>query len=187
MIKTAIIAIVASIIAGIVIIATAALYFYPAISGILGASDEDDNQEGFVGSGAMLSDNRSISSYRQVNVTVNGVELLADIAATDEQRTKGLSVKDALAENQAMLFVFDIAQEHSFWMKDMKFPIDIIWLDSNKTVVHIEHNLPPCSFDSFCPTYKPDTNALYVLETAAGFAQKHEIVKGTVVEFQLAA
>jgi uncharacterized membrane protein (UPF0127 family) len=185
-IKTAIIAIVASITAGIGIIATAALYFYPAISGILGASDEDNNQQEFVGSRAIPTDGIS-SGYRQVNVTVNGVELVADIAATNEQRTKGLSVKDALAENEAMLFVFDIAQEHSFWMKDMKFPIDIIWLDSNKTVVRIENSLQPCSFDSFCPTYRPDNDALYVLETAAGFAQKHAIAKGTRIEFELTA
>jgi uncharacterized protein len=181
--KTTIIAIVASIAAGIGIIATTAFYFYPAISSILGASEEDDNnqQEPIMGQATPTS------SYRQVNVTVNGIELVADVAETNEQRTKGLSVKDSLAENEAMLFVFDTAQEYSFWMKNMKFPIDIIWLDSNKTVVHIEHNLQPCSFDAFCPTYKPDNNALYVLETAAGFAERHGIVKGTTVQFHLTA
>jgi uncharacterized protein len=88
-----------------------------------------------------------------------------------------------------MLFVFDTAREHSFWMKNMKFPIDIIWLNSDKTVVHIEHNLQPCSFDTFCTTYKPDNNnnSLYVLETVAGFAEKHDIIEGTIVEFQLTA
>jgi uncharacterized membrane protein (UPF0127 family) len=183
--KTTVIAIVASIAAGIGIIATTAFYFYPAISSILGASQEEDNneQEPIMGQATPTT---TTSSYRHVNVTVNGIELIADIAETNEQRTKGLSVKDSLAENEAMLFVFDTAQEHSFWMKNMKFPIDIIWLDSDKTVVHIEHNLQPCSFDAFCPTYKPNNNsALYVLETAAGFAEKHGIVEGARVEFQL--
>jgi uncharacterized membrane protein (UPF0127 family) len=182
---TTIIAIVVSLAAAIGIIASTALYFYPAIiSSILGASEDNNQQEANMGE--VTPTNSSSNSYRQVNVTVNGIELVADVAATNEQRTKGLSVKDALAENEAMLFVFDTAQEHSFWMKNMKFPIDIIWLDSDKTVIHIEHNLQPCSFAAFCPTYKPDdNNALYVLETVAGFAQKHDVVEGPRVEFQL--
>jgi uncharacterized membrane protein (UPF0127 family) len=118
---------------------------------------------------------------------MNGLVLVADIAATDEQRTKGLSVKDRLGENEAMLFVFDNEAEHSFWMKNMKFPIDIIWLDSDKTIVHIEHNLQPCSFELLCPTYKPNVESLYVLETVGGFAEKYDIVKGTMVEFDLTA
>jgi uncharacterized membrane protein (UPF0127 family) len=182
--KTTILAIVVSIAAGIAIIATAVLYFYPTINTILGASQGHNTQQELMGSGAMPATN---SSYRQVKVTLNGIDLVADVAATNEQRTKGLSGKDALPENESMLFVFDSAQEHSFWMKDMRFPIDIIWLDSNMTVVHIEHNLPPCSFGSFCQTYKPNNDALYVLETVAGFADKHQIVKGTRVEFHLTA
>jgi uncharacterized protein len=179
---TTIIAIVASIVAAIGIVASTALYFYPALSSILGTSEDNNQQE--VGEATPTNS----STYRQVNVTVNGFELVADVAATNEQMTKGLSVRDALADNEAMLFVFDTAQEHSFWMKNMKFPIDIIWLDSDKTVVHIEHNLQPCSFDAFCPTYKPgNNNALYVLETVAGFAEKHDIVEGTKVEFHLTA
>ena len=181
--KPTILAIVVSIAAGIAIIATAVLYFYPTISTILGASEGHNTQQELVESGAMPA----TSSYRQVKVTLNGIDLVADVAATNEQRTKGLSGKDALAENESMLFVFDSAQEHSFWMKDMKFPIDIIWLDANMTVVHIEHNLPPCSFGSFCPTYKPNNDALYVLETVAGFADRHQVVKGTRVEFHLTA
>jgi uncharacterized protein len=182
------IAIVAAVAAGIGIIATTVLYFYPTNSSMIGTS-ENNQQELIMGEATPSSSTNSSSGYRQVNVTVNGIELVADVAATNEQRTKGLSVKDVLAENEAMLFVFDSAREHSFWMKDMKFPIDIIWLDSNKNVVHIEHNLQPCSLEAFCPTYKPDNNnnSLYVLETVAGFAKKHNIVEGSTVEFQLTA
>jgi uncharacterized membrane protein (UPF0127 family) len=180
-----IIAIVAVSAAAVGIIATTMLYFYPAISSMIGTS-ASNQQELIMGQATPTSSN---CCYRQVNVTVNSIELVADVAASNEQRTKGLSIKDALAENEAMLFVFDSAGEHSFWMKNMKFPIDIIWLDSDKTVVHIEHNLQPCSLNAFCPTYKPDNNnnnnSLYVLETVAGFAEKHDIVEGTIVEFQL--
>ena len=124
------------------------------------------------------------NGYTQVKVTVNGFELMADVAATSDQKSKGLAVKDTLNEDEGMLFLFSRETPHSFWMKDMKFPIDIIWLDSNKTVVHIEHSLEPCSPIS-CPTYEPDAGSLYVLETVAGFAEKHGVRDGTKVEFQL--
>jgi uncharacterized membrane protein (UPF0127 family) len=124
----------------------------------------------------------AVYSYKQINVTVNGIHLVTDIASTGDQRSKGLAVKDDLKESEAMLFVFSKENEYGFWMKGMKFPIDIIWLDSDREVVHIEHSLEPCSPDS-CPTYKPNSEALYVLETVAGFAEKHDVVKGTLVEF----
>jgi uncharacterized protein len=165
-----------------VIAAAAVLYFNPAITNMLGQPEHGQQA---------LNISQEVRSgsygYRQVNVTVNGLVLVADIAATDEQRTKGLSVKDSLAENEAMLFVFDNEAEHIFWMKDMKFPIDIIWIDTDKTVVHIEHNLQPCSSELLCPTYKPIGDSLYVLETVGGFAEKHDIVKGTLVDFELYA
>jgi uncharacterized membrane protein (UPF0127 family) len=163
--------------------ATAAvLYFYPGIITTLG-QPEDKQQE--------LTISQELRSgsdgYQQVDVTLNGLVLLADIAATDEQRTKGLSVKDRLDENETMLFVFDYEAQHTFWMKNMKFPIDIIWIDSDKTVVYIEHNVEPCSSEIFCPVFRPDHDSLYVLETVGGFAERHDIVKGTMVEFELAA
>jgi uncharacterized membrane protein (UPF0127 family) len=164
------------------VIAAAVLYLNPAITSMLG-QPQDEQQELIISQEVRSGSN----GYRQVNVIVNGVVLVADVAATDEQWTKGLSVKDSLAENEAMLFVLDNEGEHTFWMKNMKFPIDIIWIDIDKTVVHIEHNLQPCSSELFCPTYKPNDESLYVLETVGGFAERHDIVKGTMVEFELAA
>jgi uncharacterized membrane protein (UPF0127 family) len=162
------------------LIAAAIVYFYPAIINILWET-EDEGQELLIGKEATSSSN----GYRQANVTINGVVLVADISASNEQWTKGLSVKDALAENEAMLFVFDNEGEQTFWMKDMKFPIDIIWINGNKTVVHIEHNLQPCGYGLLCPTYKPGQDSLYVLETVGGFAEKHDVVPGTRIQFEL--
>jgi uncharacterized membrane protein (UPF0127 family) len=122
----------------------------------------------------------AVDSYNQINITVNGIHLVADIASTNDQRSKGLAVKDDLKESEAMLFVFPKENEYGFWMKGMKFPIDIIWLDSNREVVHVEHSLEPCTS---CQTYKPDAEALYVLETVAGFAEEHDVQRGTLVEF----
>jgi uncharacterized protein len=158
----------------------AVLYFNPTIMGML--AGQGGNQQGILIDEEMRSGS---NSYQRVNVTVNGLVLVADISVTNEQRTKGLSVKDGLAENEAMLFVFDNEAEHTFWMKDMKFPIDIIWIDSDKTIVHIEHNLQPCGYGLLCPTYKPGQDSLYVLETVSGFAEKHNVVQGTRVQFEL--
>ena len=130
--------------------------------------------------------------YSQIRVIVNGFELTADLAITDDEKTKGLAIKDDLKENESMLFVDEEPSRQSFWMKDMKFPIDIIWLDSNGTVVHIEHNLQPCisilntgSSTLNCPIYTPDKDSLYVLETIAGFSQKHNVKIGTNIDFYL--
>jgi uncharacterized membrane protein (UPF0127 family) len=126
--------------------------------------------------------------YLRAKVIVNDdFELTVYMAVTNDQQVKGLSVRDHLKENEGMVFVYEQPTRQTFWMKDMKFPIDIIWLDSNGTVVHIEHNLQPCimTFAFMCPSYIPDDDSLYVLETVAGFSKKHGIKVGTNVDFQL--
>lgn len=163
-----------------------------AIAGIIGGTlllvtpvtslTEPANEQKEIIMGSATPSNKS---YRQVNITVNNITIVADIAATNDQRTKGLAVKDTLDNDEGMLFVFNAAREHSFWMKGMKFPIDIIWISEHHEVVHVENRLEPCVPDSFCPTYKPDRNSLYVLETVAGFAQKYNITENTYVDFQL--
>jgi len=168
--------------AAVLLIAGAVLYLYPEVMIMLGGKESQLQQT--------LNQEQIISgsdSYPQVNVTVNHQILIADISATNELRTKGLSVKDALAEDEAMLFVFDVEGEHRFWMKDMKFPIDIIWISSDKIVVDIENNLQPCHSGGLCSIYEPDGNSVYVLETVGGFASKYDIVKGTPVKFDLSS
>ena len=60
-------------------------------------------------------------------------------------------------------------------MKDMKFPLDIIWFSSDRKVVYIKQNLLPCSPDN-CPVFTPPVDALYVLEVNAGFVETHNIL-----------
>ena len=131
-----------------------------------------------------LADDQN-NRYHQAKVKINDIEILADIALTDEQRSKGLSVRDSLGENEGMLFMFQTESKHPFWMYGMKFPIDIFWLDSAGKIIHMESNLQPCKSESDCVDYVPSENALYVLETVAGFAEKHQIEIGTDIDFQL--
>ena len=127
------------------------------------------------------------NGYLQAKVIINDFDLRVYLAVTNDQQVNGLSVKDHLNENEGMLFVYEQPTRQGFWMKDMKFPIDIIWLDNNGTVVYIRDNLQPCiiTFPFLCPIYIPDKDSLYVLETVSGFAKKHSIKIGTHADLQL--
>lgn len=165
------IAVCAAVAAGA--IALAVLYFTPALR-IEGTTP-----------GVTAVAGAGLPGYNHTVVTIADVCMLADIADTDDKKTKGLDVRGNMTEGEGMLFVFDTDYPHPFWMNGMKFPIDIIWLDSNKTVVHIEHSLPPCPNQFDCPNHQPDKNARYVLETVAGFSERHGVKDGTQVQFSL--
>jgi uncharacterized membrane protein (UPF0127 family) len=135
--------------------------------------------------GAVQEASQNGTNYLKAKITIEGLVLSAEIPATGELMDKGLAIKNELKENESMLFVFDEPSKHSFWMKDMIFPIDIIWLDSNGKVVHIEENLEPCPLVLVCPSYIPNADSQYVLETVSGFSQKHNIHLGTNVKVEL--
>jgi uncharacterized membrane protein (UPF0127 family) len=106
-----------------------------------------------------------------------------EVARTDAERTKGLGGHAPLGETDGMLFVFDLAARHAFWMKGMTFPLDILWIDDGK-VVHLERDLPPSGpqeTDANRPVYAPFAAARYVLEMNAGFAARHGIGLETAV------
>ena len=125
------------------------------------------------------------SEYLKGYVIVDNYKILVDIALTDKQVQDGLSIKNSLNENEGMLFFLGEPQQASFWMKNMKFPIDIIWLDETFSIVHIEQELQPCESVFYCKSYKPNSEALYVLETTAGFTKRHNLQIGDNVDFQL--
>lgn len=97
----------------------------------------------------------------------DGRSVRAELAITPEERAQGLMFRQKLAFDQGMLFVFEREGIHSFWMKNMLIPLDLIWLDKEKRVVHVEHKVPPCAKEP-CPTYASKVPALYVLELKAG-------------------
>ena len=106
---------------------------------------------------------------------------LSQVAKTPESREKGLSGTVPLRENEAMLFIYDSDGKWAMWMKDMKYPIDIIWLDKDKKVVYIVKNAPPESypFDNFTPKQE----ARYVVELMAGTVAKKAITIGAQANF----
>jgi uncharacterized membrane protein (UPF0127 family) len=114
----------------------------------------------------------------------DGFSATAELAVSDQQRAQGLMFREKINEDQAMLFIFEEEDIHSFWMKNMRFAIDILWLDGQRRVVHIENRVPPCSKDP-CPSYVPATAAAFVLELEAGFVEKHELRLYDRIEFVL--
>lgn len=138
---------------------------------------------------------QTASGQSQVNnkpqVIVRGLTVFAEVAKTREQRQKGLSKRDSLPFNEAMLFVFERSGNYAIWMKDMKFPIDIVWIDNSpngdKKVVDIAQNAvpEPGKDDNELRRYVPKSDALYILEINAGLVRANDLQVGDVVSFEL--
>jgi uncharacterized membrane protein (UPF0127 family) len=104
-----------------------------------------------------------------------------EVMSTAADREKGLMYRDSLGDDEGMLFVFDAPGRYAFWMKNMKFPIDMIWLDDDKKIVHIEREVPPCN-EQICPSYNPGALSKYVIETHANFSIKNNLTDGQSVK-----
>lgn len=101
-----------------------------------------------------------------------------EVADTAEARQQGLSGREKLKDDEGLLFVFNQPGRQCFWMKDMKFSIDIIWLDANKKVVQLEKNIAPSTYpNTFCAD-----NAQYVIELNAGQVRDAKIARGQVFD-----
>ncbi len=109
-------------------------------------------------------------------ITIGGVPVSVNIASTEPQREQGLSCTAPLGKGQGMLFVFQQDGEWGFWMKDMNFPLDIIWTDAAGRVGSVRQSLSPATYPE---VFYPSQPARYVLEVRAGFANLHHIATGT--------
>jgi len=100
------------------------------------------------------------------------------VVDSNPERERGLSGREKLADDSAMLFVFDAVDDHTFWMKEMKFPIDIIWLDETFKVVHIESDVSPATYPEI---FSSPEKSRYVLETNAHFSRENNIKIGDIL------
>ena len=117
--------------------------------------------------------------------TPSGTTIKAEIADTPLKRSVGLMYRDHLKKDHGMLFFFSQPQAWTFWMKNTKLALDLIWIDGKKRVTHIERNVPICTkSDDSCPQYRPNSDdAVYVLEIAGGTVDGYKIEKGTNLQF----
>ena len=117
----------------------------------------------------------------------SGKVLQTEVMVSDEDRQMGLMFRPSLPLDHGMLFIFEQPDFHGIWMKNCKFPIDIVWLDAEARVVHVAPKVPPCAAkeDKACPVYYPISRASYVVELNAGQAAKEKAVLGSKLEFTL--
>ena len=123
-------------------------------------------------------------AYRDdVNVQIGGRVFKTELAKTAGEQAKGLGGRPCIGPNQAMLFAFSKPGQYRFWMKDMKFPIDILWIDSAKRVAAQEIDVEPSTYHSSNPFFENDPNHLaqFVLEVKANISNDLHITLGTPV------
>jgi len=114
------------------------------------------------------------------SVKFKNAEIRVDLALTALEQERGLSGREKLGEKEGLLFVFPVSGKYYFWMKDMKFPIDILWLNSEREVIYIKANALPSSYPDI---FAPESDAKYVLEVNAGFAKNNNVLIGDRAEF----
>ena len=102
------------------------------------------------------------------------------VASSEPQQEQGLSGTANLACDQGMLFIFDSPKIPQFWMKDMNYPLDMIWIDANKMIVGVDENVPA---DSYPKTFAPKTPVMYVLEAQAGFYKASYLKVGDTLSY----
>lgn len=113
----------------------------------------------------------------------DGAAVQVELAIDEATRAQGLMYRDHLAEDRGMLFFFPESGDYAFWMKNTLIPLDMIWIDDQRRIVHIASDVPPCKADP-CPNYPPNAKAKYVLELAAGVAAKHHLANGQTLRFE---
>jgi len=111
-------------------------------------------------------------------IHIGGIPVSVEVVATEEARVNGLSGRTRLPENQGMLFVFGEPGIYSIWMRKMKFPIDVFWINSEGVIVDMWENAQPSSYPN---VFEPSAEASYIVEVVAGFADLYNLEIGDTV------
>ncbi len=107
--------------------------------------------------------------------------LEAEVVNSRPQIQQGLMFRESIADNQGMLFVFEKEGSYSFWMKNMNFALDIIWIDANKRIVDMKEDAQPCK--ESCQSLASVAGAKYVLEVNSGFVKRNKVKTGEQLNF----
>ncbi len=114
-------------------------------------------------------------------VELKGQRYSIEIANDAASRERGLMFRDQLAADHGMLFIFPQETIQTFWMKNTRIPLDIIYFDANRRLVNVQQRVPPCQADP-CPVYPSNSGAMYTLELKAGSAEKLDLKPGDELE-----
>jgi uncharacterized membrane protein (UPF0127 family) len=117
-----------------------------------------------------------------VAVFPSGATFTLEIAADAESRALGYMFRDVVTPDEGMLFLFEHDGQRSFWMKNCRVELDIVWLDAGFRVLEIAHDQPPCPEEGDCPSIMPMRRARHVLEVAAGRARAEGLAPGDAIQ-----
>ena len=134
---------------------------------------------------------KSFVNHRPENikyVEIGGQKIKVDLALTEAEQTQGLSGRHSLLPNTGMLFIFNKPGYYPFWMPNMNFSIDMIWLapseGGDNLTAKVDYIAKDATPESYPVTFGPkDNNAKYVLEVADGFSDKNNLKVGDSVIF----
>ena len=118
--------------------------------------------------------------YNKGEMKIHSESIFVDIADNNCKRELGLSRKNTLGEDEGMFFTFEKTGNYEFWMKDMNFPIDVLWVDEDFNIVGIENSLATSTYPNI---FGGNYFSKYVLELSAGNSQKNKIKVGDKIVF----
>ncbi|PIR69616.1 MAG: hypothetical protein COU47_02580 [Candidatus Niyogibacteria bacterium CG10_big_fil_rev_8_21_14_0_10_46_36] len=128
----------------------------------------------------LLRKGNETTATETATVSIRDAVVAVEIADTSEERALGLGGRNHMKENEGMFFIFEKPGYYPFWMKNMEFPLDIIWIGDDFTITHIEHGVSP---DTFPNQYVSEKPAQYVLEVHKGFSEDYAFSVGDAVIF----
>lgn len=124
----------------------------------------------------------SLIDQKKITLKMGSKDIVADVVSDEQARAKGLGGRPYLEDNTGMLFVFPVADYYTFWMKDMIFAIDIIWLNKDMRVVDIKERVEPSTYPN--QSFKPRQKASYVLEVSSGDVSAANLKIGDTIQVQ---
>lgn len=116
----------------------------------------------------------------RIQVNVAGVTVQATLAQTPKEHARGLSNVPSLRPDEGMLFLFSEPTMQQFWMKEMRFPIDIIWISAERRVIAMHESIAPSTYPELFSANAP---VIAVLEVPAGWAAAHNATVGSPVSW----
>lgn len=146
---------------------------------ILPASDQLDIGATYSNREEGITTITNLSGYDGIMLSFDTYEFTLARADTPALRQLGLSGRVSVDPFDGMIFIFEREDVFGFWMKDMFFDLDIIWLDTDGRIVHIYENITP---ETYPTVFRPSTPALYVLEFPAGWVSEYSARVGDIFD-----
>ncbi len=114
----------------------------------------------------------------------NGQNIRAEVVTTPQDMARGLMFRESIAPDRGMLFIHQAPGKYRYYMYQCRIPLDIIWMDSERRIVEISADTPPCKkAENECPLYGGHERAQFVLELGGGMAARYRLKLGDMLQF----